>query len=80
MGGVLPKVVSGYANLRMPVGVDMLGNSQYNDIKVNISSPTTRYVRIAYNEQVSKDVSFAFNGLVSDRKQTSLMGEVKIKF
>lgn len=80
MGGVLPKVVSGYASLRMPVGVDKLGNSQYNDIKANISSPTTRYVRLAYDEQVTKDISFTFNGLVSDRKQTSLMGEMKIKF
>jgi len=80
MGGVLPKVVSGHANLRMPVGVDILGNSLYNDIKTSISSPTTRYVRLAYNEQVSKNVSFSFNGLVSDRKQTSLMGEMKIKF
>jgi hypothetical protein len=64
----------------MPVGVDTLGNSQYNDIKANISSPTTRYVRLAYNEQVTKDISFTFNGLVSDRKQTSLMAEMKIKF
>lgn len=80
MGGVLPKVISGHANLRMPVGVDMSGNSLYNDIKANISSPTTRYVRLAYDEQVTKDVGITFNGLVSDRKQASLMAEVKIKF
>ena len=80
MGGMLPKVVNGSASLRLPVGVDMSGVSLYNDSKVNISNPTTSYVRLAYQEQVSKAVSFSFNGLVSDRKQTSLMGEMKIKF
>jgi hypothetical protein len=80
MGGVLPKIVSGTASLRLPVGVDMSGASLYNDSKVNISNPTTSYVRLAYQEQVSKAVSFSFNGLVSDRKQTSLMAEMKIKF
>ena len=80
MGGMLPKVVNGTASLRLPVGVDMSGVSLYNDSKVNISNPTTSYVRLAYQEQVSKAVSFSFNGLVSDRKQTSLMGEMKIKF
>jgi hypothetical protein len=80
MGGVLPKIVSGTASLRLPVGVDMSGVSLYNDSKVNISNPTTSYVRLAYQEQVSKTVSFSFNGLVSDRKQTSLMAEMKIKF
>jgi hypothetical protein len=80
MCGMLPKVVNGTASLRLPVGVDMSGVSLYNDSKVNISNPTTSYVRLAYQEQVSKVVSFSFNGLVSDRKQTSLMGEMKIKF
>ena len=80
MGGMLPKVVNGTASLRLPVGVDMSGVSLYNDSKVNISNPTTSYVRLAYQEQVSKAVSFSFNGLVSDRKQTSLMSEMKIKF
>lgn len=80
MGGMLPKVVNGTASLRLPAGVDMSGVSLYNDSKVNISNPTTSYVRLAYQEQVSKAVSFSFNGLVSDRKQTSLMGEMKIKF
>jgi hypothetical protein len=80
MGGVLPKIVSGTASLRLPVGVDMSGVSLYNDSKVNIINPTTSYVRLAYQEQVNKVVSFSFNGLVSDRKQTSLMGEMKIKF
>jgi hypothetical protein len=37
-------------------------------------------VRFAYQEQVNKVVSFSFNGFVSDRKQTSLMAEMKIKF
>jgi hypothetical protein len=80
MTGILPKVVSGTASLRLPVGVDMNGSLLYNNTKVNISNPTTSYVRLAYQEQVSKTVSLSFNGLVSDRKQTSLMGEMKIKF
>lgn len=80
MVGVLPKVISGYANLKMPVSVDVSGNLLYNDIKASISSPTTRYMRLAYNKQVNKHVSLSFNGLVSDHKQTSLIGDVKIKF
>lgn len=80
MVGVLPKVISGHANLKMPVSVDVSGNLLYNDIKASISSPTTRYMRLAYNKQVNKHVSLSFNGLVSDHKQTSLIGDVKIKF
>lgn len=80
MTGILPKVVSGTASLRLPAGIDMNGSLLYNNTKVNINNPTTSYVRLAYQEQVSKTVSLSFNGLVSDRKQTSLMGEMKIKF
>ena len=78
--GILPKVVSGSANLTLPTGIDNQGHITYTNTQANVYSPTVTYARVSYTERVNKAVSLKLNGMVTSQQQTTVMGEVKVNF
>lgn len=79
-GGILPKVVAGSANLRLPTGVDNRGQVMYSNTQANIYSPTVEYARFSYNERINKNVGFRVNGMITTQRQRAVMAEYRIKF
>ena len=78
--GMLPKVVAGSVDLRLPTGVDTVGNIQYNSVSARVTNPTTEYIRLSYKERLHKGVYFNLHAMTTTQKQTSVLGELKINF
>lgn len=78
--GMLPKVVAGSVDLRLPTGVDSLGNIQYNSVSARVTNPTTEYIRLSYRERLHKGVYFNLHSMTTTQKQTSVLGEFKVQF
>ena len=78
--GMLPKVLSGSANLTLPTGIDNQGHITYTNTQANVYSPTVTYARFSYTERVNKTVSVKLNGMVTSQQQTTVIGEVKVNF
>lgn len=78
--GILPKVLSGSADITLPTGIDNQGRITYTNTQANVYSPTVTYARFSYTERVNKAVSLKLNGMVTSQQQTTVMGEVKVNF
>jgi hypothetical protein len=78
--GMLPKVVAGSVDLRLPTGVDPAGNIQYNNISARVTNPTTEYVRLSYRERLHKGVYFNLHAMTTTQHQTSVLGEFRINY
>jgi hypothetical protein len=78
--GMLPKVISGTANITLPTGVDNQGQIQYTNTTADVYSPTVAYARFSYSDRVNKKVSYRINGIVTSQQQHSIIGNVQISF
>lgn len=78
--GMLPKVISGTANITLPTGVDNQGQIQYTNTTANVYSPTVAYARFSYSNQINKKVLYRVNGIVTSQQQHSIVGNVQISF
>ena len=78
--GVLPKVVSGSANITLPTGIDNAGRISYTNARADVYSPTVTYARFSYNDRINKHVTYRINGMFTSQQQHNIVGEVKINF
>ena len=79
-GGVLPKVVSGSADITLPTGIDNAGRISYTNTRADVYSPTVTYARFSYNDRINKHVTYRVNGMITSQQQHNIVGEVKINF
>lgn len=79
-GGILPKVISGSADITLPTSVDSSGKISYTNIKSDVYGPTVPYARFSYNDRINKHVTYRVNGIVTTQKQQSIVGEVRVNF
>jgi len=78
--GILPKVISGSADITLPTGVDNAGRISYTNTKADVYSPTVAYARFSYSDRINKKVSYRVNGIVTSQQQHSIIGDVQISF
>lgn len=79
-GGILPKVVSGTADITLPTGIDNTGRISYTNTRADVYSPTVTYARFSYNDRINKKVTYRVNGIVTSQQQHSIIGNVQISF
>ena len=79
-GGMLPKVISGSADLSMPTAVDSSGNVQYTNTKVALDSPTVYYARVVYEGKINKLFKYRLTGMTNTENQSSVYGELRLSF
>jgi hypothetical protein len=79
-GGILPKVVSGTADISLPTGIDNAGRISYSNTKADVYSPTVTYARFSYSDRINKKVTYRVNGIVTSQQQHSIIGDVQISF
>ena len=79
-GGMLPKPISGSANLTLPTGIDNYGRISYTNSQADITSPTITYARLSYVEKVNRRTTFKLNAMVTSQKQQNILGEVRFQF
>jgi hypothetical protein len=79
-GGVLPKVVSGSADITLPTGIDNTGRISYTNTRAEVHSPTVTYARVSYSDRINKHVTYRINGMFTSQQQHNIVGEVKVNF
>lgn len=79
-GGMLPKVLSGTADLSMPTSVDANGVVQYTNTKAALDSPTVYYARVAYEGQINKHLRYRLTGMTNTENQNSVYGDIRLSF
>lgn len=79
-GGILPKVVSGTADITLPTGIDNAGRISYTNTRADVYSPTVTYARFNYSDRINKKVTYRINGIVTSQQQHSIIGDVQISF
>ena len=79
-GGMLPKVISGSADLSMPTAVDSVGNVQYTNTKVALASPTVYYARVVYEGEINKLLKYRLTGMTNTENQSSVFGDIRLSF
>ena len=79
-GGILPKVVSGSADITLPTGIDNTGKISYSNTRADVYSPTVTYARFSYSDRINKKVTYRVNGIVTSQQQHSIVGNVQISF
>jgi hypothetical protein len=79
-GGILPKVVSGSADITLPTGIDNAGRISYSNTRADVYSPTVAYARFSYSDRINKKITYRVNGIVTSQQQHSIIGDVQISF
>jgi hypothetical protein len=79
-GGVLPKVVSGSADITLPTGIDNAGRISYSNTRADVYSPTVAYARFSYSDRINKKIIYRVNGIVTSQQQHSIIGDMQISF
>ena len=79
-GGILPKVVSGTADITLPTGIDNAGRISYSNTRADVYSPTVAYARFSYSDRINKKITYRVNGIVTSQQQHSIIGDVQISF
>jgi hypothetical protein len=79
-GGILPKVVSGSADITLPTGIDNAGRISYSNTRADVYSPTVTYARFSYSDRINKKITYRINGIVTSQQQHSIIGDVQISF
>ena len=77
---MLPKVLSGTADLSMPTSVDANGVVQYTNTKAALDSPTVYYARVAYEGQINKHLRYRLTGMTNTENQNSVYGDIRLSF
>ena len=78
--GMLPKVISGSADINLPTGVDNRGQIQYTNTQAQVYGPTVHYARFNYTDRINRYANYRINAMVTTQQQHSVMGEVRINF
>jgi hypothetical protein len=78
--GMLPKVISGTADINLPTGIDNRGQIQYTSTRAEVYGPTVHYARFNYTDRINRYANYRINAMVTTQKQHTLMGEVRINF
>jgi hypothetical protein len=78
--GMLPKVVSGSANITLPTGVDNRGQVQYTNTRADVYGPTVHYARFNYSDRINRYANYRINAMVTTQKQQTVIGEIRISF
>lgn len=80
--GVLPKIVSGTANISMPTGVDRSGNTQYTNVNAGVNNPLVGYARVQMFNFTDryKTKSYTINGIVSTDNNKAIMANYTHRF
>ena len=78
--GMLPKVVSGTADINLPTGIDNRGQIQYTSTRAEVYGPTVHYARFNYTDRINRYANYRINAMVTTQKQHTLMGEIRINF
>jgi hypothetical protein len=79
-GGILPKVVSGSADITLPTSIDNTGKISYSNTRADVYSPTVAYARFSYSDRINKKFTYRVNGIVTSQQQHSIIGDVQISF
>jgi hypothetical protein len=78
--GMLPKVISGTADISLPTGIDNRGQIQYTNTRAEVYGPTVHYARFNYTDRINRYANYRINAMVTTQKQHTVMGEVRINF
>jgi hypothetical protein len=78
--GMLPKVISGSADINLPTGVDNRGQIQYTSTRAEVYGPTVHYARFNYTDRINRYATYRINAMVTTQQQHTVMGEVRINF
>jgi hypothetical protein len=80
--GMLPKIVSGEANISMPTGVDRMGNTQYTNINAGVNNPLVGYARVqVFNfTDRARTKSYTVNGMVSTDNNKAIIANYTHRF
>ena len=78
--GMLPKVISGSADITLPTGIDNQGKIQYTNTTAQVYSPTVHYARFNYTDRINRYADYRINAMVTSQQQHTVVGEVRIKF
>jgi hypothetical protein len=78
--GMLPKVISGSADITLPTGVDNRGQIQYTNTRAQVYSPTVHYARFNYTDRINQYTNYRINAMITSQQQHSIVADVKISF
>jgi hypothetical protein len=78
--GMLPKVISGTADITLPTGVDNRGQIQYTNTRADVYGPTVQYARFNYADRINRYANYRINAMVTTQKYHAVMGEIRINF
>jgi hypothetical protein len=78
--GMLPKVISGTADITLPTGIDNRGQIQYTNTKADVYGPAVQYARFNYADRINRYANYRINAMVTTQKYHAVMGEVRINF
>ena len=75
--GVLPKVVSGSADVSLPTAIDNQGRILYTNSRVDIESPTVAYIRMSLNGKISNRLNYGLSALYTGQNQSGLQATLR---
>jgi hypothetical protein len=78
--GMLPKVVSGTADISLPTGIDNRGQIQYTSTRAKVYGPTVHYARFNYTDRINRYANYRINAMVTTQKYHAVIGEIRINF
>lgn len=78
--GMLPKVISGTADISLPTGVDNRGQIQYTNSRAEVYGPTVHYARFNYTDRINRYANYRINAMITTQHQHTVMGEIRINF
>jgi hypothetical protein len=78
--GMLPKVVSGSADITLPTGIDNRGQIQYTNTRADVYGPAVQYARFNYADRINRYANYRINAMVTTQKYHAVMGEIRINF
>lgn len=79
-GGMLPKAISGSADITLPTGIDSQGRITYTSTRVGLESATVEYARFAWDDRINKRTSYRLTGMQTTQNQKHLMATLKYDF
>jgi hypothetical protein len=78
--GMLPKVISGTADISLPTGIDNQGQIQYTNTQAQVYSPVVQYARFNYTDRINRYANYRINAMITTQQYHAVMGEIRINF
>ena len=78
--GMLPKVISGSADISLPTGIDNRGQIQYTNTRADVYGPAVQYARFNYSDRINRYANYRINAMATTQKYHAVMGEIRINF